>query len=55
METLLHFSGLSRSGYYKWKMASSKMNSEADITTHIKALHSMWPFYGYRRITVATP
>lgn len=53
LETLLHFSGLSRSGYYKWRMAISRVNSEADITAHIKAIHSMRPFYGYRRITVA--
>lgn len=53
LKTLLYFSGLSRSGYYKWKKAISRVNSEADITAHIKALHSMRPFYGYRRITVA--
>lgn len=53
LTTLLHFSGLSRSGYYKWRMAISRADSEADITAHIKAIHSMRPFYGYRRMTVA--
>ena len=53
LATLLHFSGLSRSGYYKWRMASSRANSEDDITDHIKAIHSMRAFYGYRRMTVA--
>ena len=53
LTTLLHVSGLSRSGYYKWRMAISKADSEADITAHIKAIHSMRPFYGYRRMTVA--
>ena len=53
LTTLLHFSGLSRSGYYKWRMASKKADSGADITAHIKAIHSMRPFYGYRRMTVA--
>ena len=53
LETLLHFSGLSRSGYYKWRIASQRADSEADITAHIKAIHSLRPFYGYRRMTVA--
>lgn len=53
LTTLLHVSGLSRSGYYKWRVAISKADSEADITAHIKAIHSLRPFYGYRRMTVA--
>lgn len=50
---LLHFSGLSRSGYYKWKKASARANGDADIMAHIKAIHSLRPFYGYRRMAVA--
>ena len=53
LETLLCFSGLSKSGYYKWRMAISRADSEVDITAHIKAIHSLRPFYGYRRMTVA--
>lgn len=53
LATLLCFSGLSRSGYYKWRMAISRADSEVDITAHIKAIHSLRPFYGYRRMTVA--
>lgn len=34
-------------------MVTSKADSEADITAHIKAIHSLRPFYGYRRMTVA--
>ena len=34
-------------------MAISKADGEADITAYIKAIHSMRPFYGYRRMTVA--
>ena len=37
LKTLLHFSSLSRLGYYKWKIASQRADSEADITAHIKA------------------
>ena len=32
LATLLRFSGLSKSGYYNWRMAISKEASEADIT-----------------------
>lgn len=53
LATLLCFSGLSRSGYYKWRIAISRVDSEVDITAHIKAIHSLRPFYGYRRITMA--
>lgn len=53
LSILLHFSGLSRSGYYKWKRANASSNSDKDITEHIKAIHSLRPFYGYRRVTVA--
>jgi len=49
LKTLRHFSGLPKSGYYKWRVASQRADSEAKITTHIKAIHSMRPFYGYRR------
>lgn len=34
-------------------MAISRADSEVDITAHIKAIHSLRPFYGYRRMTVA--
>ena len=53
LPVIFHFSGLSRSGYYKWKRARARSDGDADITGHIKAIHSLRPFYGYRRMTVA--
>ena len=53
LSILLHFSGLSRSGYYKWKNASTKVDNNEDITEHIKVIHSLRPFYGYRRVAAA--
>lgn len=50
---LLHFSGLSRSGYYKWKRSCGRESHEQIITEHIKAIHSLRPFFGYRRMVVA--
>ena len=50
---LLQFSGLSKSGYYKWKNSASGYCKDKDIADHIKAIHSVRPFYGYRRMTIA--
>jgi len=50
---LLHHSGLSRSGYYKWRKARGCKDNDKDIAEHIKAIHSLRPFYGYRRMAVA--
>ncbi len=49
---LLHYADLSRSGYYKWK-SSIKNRNDDYIIEHIKAIHSIYPYYGYRRITIA--
>lgn len=50
---LLDCAGLSRSGYYKWKKANGLGTGATDIEQHILAIHSLRPFYGYRRMTVA--
>lgn len=50
---LLLFSGFSRAGYYKWKRTSVDADGDADIAAHIEAIHSLRPFYGYRRMTAA--
>lgn len=49
---LLRQAGLSRAGYYKWKKALP-YGKEADLEQHIQAIHSIRPYYGYRRMTVA--
>ena len=51
LSILLSYSGLSRSGYYKWKKSVPKQDNNEDIVEYIKAIHSLRPFYGYRRIT----
>lgn len=50
---LLDCANLSRAGYYKWKKASSGETGATDIEQHILAIHSLRPFYGYRRMTAA--
>lgn len=50
---LLHHSGLSKSGYYKWKNRRAGDNGDKLISEHIKAIHSLRPFYGCRRMAVA--
>lgn len=53
LSLLLRHSGLSKSGYYKWKSVVSSGGKSQNIEEHVKAIHSLRPFYGYRRITVA--
>lgn len=50
---LLHHSGLSRSGYYKWKRRSRCQSKDDKLTAHILSIHSIRPYYGYRRMTIA--
>ena len=53
LSLLLLHSGLSRSGYYKWKRAGAREDSDKIVVEHIKAIHSLRPFYGYRRMLEA--
>jgi transposase InsO family protein len=52
---LVNIAGVSRAGYYKWrKSASNKQNNidnEQIVKSHIHAIHSIRPYYGYPRIT----
>lgn len=50
LSLLLHFANLSKSGYYKWKKYTYKADKDLDIIEHIKAIHSVRPYFGYRRI-----
>lgn len=50
---LLGCADLSRAGYYKWKKTTSGEADATDIEQHILAIHSLRPFYGYRRMMVA--
>ena len=53
LQVLLHHAGLSRAGYYKWKRALHGNRLNNDLEQHILAIHSIRPYYGYRRMTVA--
>ena len=51
---LIHHSGLSRSGYYKWKKKKKGIPSRNDmLKEHILSIHSLRPYYGYRRMVTA--
>jgi len=50
---LLKLSQLSKSGYYKWKKNPVTVCKDETIKQHILAISSIYPFYGYRRITIA--
>jgi len=50
---LLHHSGLSKAGYYKWRSAGARGDRDKIIVEHIAAIHSVRPYYGYRRMQVA--
>lgn len=51
LSLLIHHAGVSKSGYYKWCRRSD--SSDALLRSHIRAIHSIRPYYGYRRMTVA--
>ena len=53
LQILLHHAGLSRAGYYKWKGTLRNDGLSHDLEQHILALHSIRPYYGYRRMTIA--
>lgn len=50
---LFHHAGLSKSGYYKWKNRQSCPSKDNELRGHILAIHSIHPYYGYRRMTIA--
>ncbi|CAK7058753.1 MAG: IS3 family transposase ISBth8 [Desulfovibrio sp.] len=53
LRLLLHHSGLSKSGYYKWKNRSGCSSKNDELIEHILAIHSIRPYYGYRRMAIA--
>lgn len=50
---LLDFANVSRSGFYRWKKSHMQPDKDADIKQHLVSIHSIRPFFGYRRMTVA--
>ena len=52
LSILIHHAGVSKSGYYKW-LRNTPSSSDTHLLSHIRAIHSIRPYYGYRRMTVA--
>ena len=52
LSILIHHAGVSKSGYYKW-LRHTPSSSDTHLLSHIRAIHSIRPYYGYRRMTVA--
>jgi len=55
VSTLLTIGNLSRSAFYKWRNKQQRVLDLASdgITQQIQDIHRRYPFYGYRRITIA--
>lgn len=52
LSILLQHAGVSRSGYYKW-IGRTPSSTDSHLLLYIRTLHSIRPYYGYRRMTVA--
>lgn len=52
LSALLRCAEVSKSGYSKWKRRKPD-SSNALLLSHIRAIHAVRPYYGYRRMTVA--
>ncbi|MBA4495520.1 IS3 family transposase [Paenactinomyces guangxiensis] len=54
IEDLCKMAGVSRSGYYKWLCRKGRLNrwqlEEKDLMNRVKAVHSVRPSFGYRRV-----
>ncbi len=53
LQSLFDCAEVSKAGYYKWKQANTREDRNTIILEHIKAIHSVRPFFGYRRMQVA--
>ena len=53
LQLLLHHAGVSKAGYYKWKKSQHGNRLNNNLEQHILAIHSIRPYYGYRRVAVS--
>lgn len=51
LSMLLDHAGVSKSGYYKW-IRRTPSSADTHLLSYIRAVHSIRPYYGYRRMTV---
>jgi putative transposase len=53
VSALCQMTGLSRAGYYRWRLAPPATPVEMELRGQLQQVALAWPAYGYRRITAA--
>ncbi len=51
MTALCQMTGLSRAGFYRWRLPRQAMPVEMELRDRMQKIALEWPAYGYRRIT----
>ena len=51
MNALCQMTGLSRAGFYRWRIPLQATPAEMEIRDELQKIAVEWPSYGYRRIT----
>ena len=51
MNALCQMTGLSRAGFYRWRVPRQAMPVEMELRDQMQKVALEWPAYGYRRIT----
>jgi putative transposase len=51
VNTLCQMTGLSRAGYYRWRLPRQPTPVEMELRDQMQKVALEWPAYGYRRIT----
>ena len=51
MNALCQMTGLSRAGFYRWRVPRQAAPVEMDLRDEMQKVALEWPAYGYRRIT----
>jgi putative transposase len=52
VNVLCQMSGLSRAGFYRWRVPQLAMPLEIELRGQMQKVAVEWPAYGYRRITM---
>lgn len=52
MNALCQMTGLSRAGFYRWRLPPQRLPVEMEIRDEMQKIALEWPSYGYRRITM---
>jgi len=49
---LCQAAGVSRAGYYRFRLRPQRKEADMDLRSHIQRIALQWPAYGYRRVQV---